>query len=859
MFVAIASAIFQLPSEGGCIDARAISGTQTQVHPQTITVSKPVTLLLGAVHMKAIGNPVFLITPQPAGGTYNPDHPNNPATLTVTGLDPTATVIEAANANVTLFMLQGDFLFSTDPTPPPPQQPKFDLNTMDGTPTIAIRRCQLFGGNQPGVPPLVRAGTVMLDTGQGQSPPTNFQDGLILIEDNLISGFGHTALKIGASVYFSRIHRNQFLNNNRAICLDNNTEASVTENNFVQGANGGPTLTLVGPMHRVVNNYFTRYNRWDSSNAPDILLQPQSGWQDQAGGYVWILDNRFMGERENFDPNRFRIVLDKVLDDKVPLTAGPAIVRGNQFFGPFAIGSVTADGTSATFTLQFDSNDNYVTQGLVPRAPIIISALPGVSAQYPLCGNFNVGSIVNTIDPSTNTPTSLQQFTYTLAAPVQVKNIGLLAVHIPNSAAIELNGPHLPWDVQGNYFSDYAILIKDRQQGQGFEWGQSLFADNRVSCPPGGYRVFENEGNNFTWIRPSANSAVEPVDPWPHKRESLILRNRLRNSENLHQWTHNNIPSTISTPTGPQPNPTGGMADPFGTNRAWLVALSGTAPSQQSLQSASIDITGISSTGRLVITFWAKQGPVPPPLPGMPPLPPHASLGVGLWDGTALPHPDYFGNYFSVSLGPTWKRYKFVTNQLNSVNDTFTLIFYPSDPSFTSGSVYLFAPQISDDDSDYLPTGASFVADPSAGSRFEKAVVVTSLKTATHTGDGASAPSATCVGASVDATGCTDMSGVLILTNPAASGTVTLTYKVPYYSGSVPVAPVVVVSLQDASQTWALGAQVRVHASTFSTTPPPTPPPPPPYNWISCTIGWNSPLPLPAGTYGISYLVVGRG
>jgi hypothetical protein len=124
-----------------------------------------------------------------------------------------------------------------------------------------------------------------------------------------------------------------------------------------------------------------------------------------------------------------------------------------------------------------------------------------------------------------------------------------------------------------------------------------------------------------------------------------------------------------------------------------------------------------------VIKFWAKPGSL-------------NSLLVGLLaNGTS-----WYGNLFPVGLGSDWKQYKFVTNQLYSTSDTFTLVFYPGDISFTSGTVYLFAPQISDDDTDYIPTGGTSASDSSAGNRFEKAVILTSVKTETHSGGTISAP-----------------------------------------------------------------------------------------------------------------------
>jgi hypothetical protein len=68
----------------------------------------------------------------------------------------------------------------------------------------------------------------------------------------------------------------------------------------------------------------------------------------QAGGYIWIQDNRFAVELENLDPYRRRI---KLQASDPTLIAGPATVRGNQFFGPAAPVTITVSGSTATVTL----------------------------------------------------------------------------------------------------------------------------------------------------------------------------------------------------------------------------------------------------------------------------------------------------------------------------------------------------------------------------------------------------------------------------------------------------------------------------------------------------------------------------
>jgi hypothetical protein len=211
-------------------------------------------------------------------------------------------------------------------------------------------------------------------------------------------------------------------------------------------------------------------------------------------------------------------------------------------------------------------------------------------------------------------------------------------------------------------------------------------------------------------------------------------------------------------------------------------------------------------------------------------------------------------NFFTVSLGGEWKRYKLVTNQLYSLTDAFQLLIYPglSDAypgALSVGTVSIFAPQISDGDSDYYPTVTGPLSDESAGSRFEKAVILTSLKTTTRTGDVSSAPTVTASGLGAGSpsleAGSSDMSGVVLLSpgiGATNSGTVTITYNVGYSGAN---APIVIASLQDTGlPTWTAGnSQVRVSSSLLS----------------SCTLAWvNSSALTPGATYAIAYIVLGR-
>ncbi len=231
--------------------------------------------------------------------------------------------------------------------------------------------------------------------------------------------------------------------------------------------------------------------------------------------------------------------------------------------------------------------------------------------------------------------------------------------------------------------------------------------------------------------------------------------------------------------------------------------------------------------------FWAKAGTL-------------KSVTVGIYDVTAS---SFIGDYYTFSLGTDWKQYKFVGNGIPTAGHTYELIFYPGNADLLSGSVYLFAPQVSDVDSDYLPNTNSAgtiakVDDLAVGARYERAVILPFIKTAQL---GLSAPVVTGAGlgtgptCSVDA-GATDMAGVISLTT-GATGTitppssVTLTYR---FSAAVN-APVVVALLQDTGTAWPTGTVLRVSAA--STT--------------SFTLSWTTTL-VNSNTYKISYVVIGR-
>jgi hypothetical protein len=889
-----------LGPSGGTIDATNVDSLQ-MTFQTSIEVKKPLTLILGAGAYKVAGS-------APPETLFNIAASTTKVSFRLTGLDPTATSIKAAPQGTRIFQLSGNF----------------NQTAGEGSPYFCVQRLK-FDGNS------ASRTSILLSMISPPSPASlRFENGLLVVEDCLITNFGGAivgaAIQIASSVYFCRLRRNQFLYNYQALYVDSNSETSIRENSFAQGEAGGATLTLVGPMNRVVHNYFYRKTLRDVSYEPDILLLPKAsqllpknspddkdqiiGLNSQAGGYCWIEDNRFGGERENLDPRRTRIRLFSQLDAR--LIGGPVIVRGNQFSGPSAaIESLSANGFFATVTLK----TNMTTRGLTPGTIVVIrgdhtkdfngtfaiqTVIDDLSFTYALeysgiperddatvrlassesidrlsfrpmviisassSGKLVTVTVARTVmltlgrlvtingagDPKYNgayvitgissTEDNTTRFTYELPVSYTHDSVAGGFVYATNGAAITLMNPHLAWDVSGNHFVNYQTLINDYQtQDAGDGYGQSLFVDNRVfsSSKVPGYQVFANEGRNFSVLSlPSGTASpalttLGALTAVPRGNETRSLQNRLIHSEELdvgQYWTRGGGLSVSRY----EPE------DPFGSYRAFRLALTGKFANQNIGQRIDVTVRPVVLGSRLVIKFWAKRDSL-------------SVLRVGLWH---IKSQQWHGNLFTASLGNDWQQYKFVTNGLVSTDD-FALYFYPGDPMQLSGDVILFAPQVSDDDTDYCPTRHLPIYDLS-GNRFEQAPVITSLKTMTNSGAPLDKPTSTWVpevfppgsnmppGTASLEPGSSDFAGVIELMIGAGrptSGTVAVSFAKAYVGASKPV---VVACLVDKTGAWG-NASVRVVPTQSPN--------------AEFTLNWADSAGLaPGKTYGLSYIVIGR-
>ncbi len=392
-------------------------------------------------------------------------------------------------------------------------------------------------------------------------PANSFQDGLLVIEDCLIENFwaGYpspaggpssdaainakvmAAVQIGASVYLCLIRNCVFSNNYRALTLENSSDARIADNLFLQGSNGGPSITLGGPDVIVSGNFFTRHTIEDGSTAPDILLQPGGGFDAQ---FVIIENNKFGPENENLSATRVRIlagfetppafwkagqtysadavvafngvfytatantigVPGNVNSDWAPTACGPTIIRGNLFaIEPIDIDSISvnvypvppiggASGSVATIATP-------EATGAEPGSAVIIVANdPKINGTY---------QVIESNPLMLATPGGAKA-TYRRGGFVSTAGNHPSWGSAARSAAIRLQCPIQLWDITGNVFYNYLLLIDDVidavQAPPIAGYDQSLFHDNRVMVfPRAGVdylapEVFSNGGGQFSTV-----------------------------------------------------------------------------------------------------------------------------------------------------------------------------------------------------------------------------------------------------------------------------------------------------------------------------------------------------------------------
>jgi hypothetical protein len=288
--------------------------------------------------------------------------------------------------------------------------------------------------------------------------------------------------------------------------------------------------------------------------------------------------------------------------------------------------------------------------------------------------------------------TAANRSTDVVVAFNQLHGEGAATTPTGTTFCFEFLNPIAGWDVFGNEFDDFDLIVKDSTaKFDGIlvtnTWGRNRYFWSRRRNG----KLFENGGAQFTEI----DENVFGYQPLTHSYEPREARNRLWNSTAIDLW---NKSSGVTITTG--------QADPDGGTSAFLIESDGTAGGQHIFR--SITITGMGSS--VVVRFRAKAED-------------STKIVAGMRD-SASPS-GWIGMLQNIVLDNQWREYRFVLNGLNPAN-AHQLYFYPADTiASRAGGFFLYQPQVSDHVSDFVPTptGAG-VAVTDVGRRFQKRVLL---------------------------------------------------------------------------------------------------------------------------------------
>lgn len=256
----------------------------------------------------------------------------------------------------------------------------------------------------------------------------------------------------------------------------------------------------------------------------------------------------------------------------------------------------------------------------------------------------------------------------------------------------QLDNPIAGWVVENNEFDELDLIVQDNVVNFESFLGSNQWGQNRYfwSTRRQG-KLFLNGGRMFTDVE-------EPVFGYQLPKigyEPREARNRIQYSSAITSWNK----STGVTITG-------GQSDPDGGTNAFLIENNGAAVAQNA--SRVITTAGMGESCILKLRLRAQVS---------------TKVQVGIKDYTVSPS-RYVGMNQVLVLDGKWRDYEFTISGLVAANVN-VLEIYPAGSTSVAipGGFYIYQPQISDFDSDYIPTPSSVgVVDATIGRRFSKKV-----------------------------------------------------------------------------------------------------------------------------------------
>jgi hypothetical protein len=264
--------------------------------------------------------------------------------------------------------------------------------------------------------------------------------------------------------------------------------------------------------------------------------------------------------------------------------------------------------------------------------------------------------------------------------------------------AIVLDSPIETSIIERNYFAGFSTcLVDDAFAPPSQDAGKSIFRGNRVlavgaTAATAQPKEFLNSGRGFLFIEPVGYGPQPVADTTPRDNETPGLDNRIARSQDLNNFA---VKSGITV--------TSGQTDPFGGTGADLLTKAGGASAERVEQ--TIDMTGSPTT--LYASCWFKADSL-------------TTVQFGIRDATASKLLYHFPLF---NLDSTWRRYKVTVAGIPTPTNTHRLTIYPD--NFTqadAGTIYAFGCQVSDKDSDYLPTTTTALTS-TAGNRVSRTYI----------------------------------------------------------------------------------------------------------------------------------------
>jgi hypothetical protein len=248
--------------------------------------------------------------------------------------------------------------------------------------------------------------------------------------------------------------------------------------------------------------------------------------------------------------------------------------------------------------------------------------------------------------------------------------------------------------IEDNYFSNFGTIVDDTfsaaTAGSAF-YGKGVFRGNHIWGAETPWTLFTNGGRGFETIEPPAEILSSPDSSLVRvKKETPKLNNRFAYSEAFDSWTKSGI------------RVTSGQTDPWGGTNARLLTRVGSSATEY--VNRAVDTTRIGTT--LFFRIWLKAGTL-------------SNANIILYDATDS---KVVGRQRKLSLGTDWAEYKTAWNGIEA-GKIYSVWIYPGGQVPRAGTIYAYAAQASDYDSDYYPTSAGIVSATKFGTRFANGVI----------------------------------------------------------------------------------------------------------------------------------------